>query len=96
MPWAMDGELKISASVKIHWLESSDAIFTVGDGSAWRWGFRGGELLESCGGDGTAGGMFVMVEKAEWDRRAFEGASEGKSMRGGRYRSTVVIWMGRC
>jgi len=86
MPCRMDGELNISASVKIHWLESSDAIFKLGDGSAWLWGFRGGESLENCGGDGTAGGMLAMVEEAEWGRRAFEGASEGKSIRGGRYR----------
>jgi hypothetical protein len=41
-------------------------------------GFCGGEFRDNRGGDGTAGGILVMDVEVGWDRRAFEGASDGK------------------
>lgn len=89
----MDGELAISASVKIHWLESSDAILKGEEViTASRCVLVGGDSLESRGGDGTAGGTLDLARVVEggWDRPAFEGASEVKRC-GGLIRSTVVM-----
>lgn len=94
IPCTIDGVLNTSASVKSHWLASSEAIAR-GDFSVRVRDSRGEKFLESCGGDGTAGGIGAMAAEGVCSRgrRAFgaEGASEWKSMRCGRYPSTVVI-----
>jgi hypothetical protein len=92
----IDGELRISASVNNHWLDSSDAIlygFAEGAGLGM-WGFRGGEFR--CGGVGTAGGMLLSMSRAkvreeEVGGRELDVASEGMSRAGGRYLSMVVM-----
>jgi hypothetical protein len=77
MPSRIEGVLAISDSVKSHWLDSSDAILKAEERFFLKWGLRGGVFLESRGGDGTAGGMFLTMEVGEgWVRRGFEVASE--------------------
>lgn len=62
-PSMIVGVLRISSSVKSHWLGSSAAILYVGGGIVV-WDLRGGELrVESRGGEGTAGGMSMELEE---------------------------------
>jgi len=57
-PSSTEGVEAISASVKSHWLDSSEAMLIIGVRCLGMWCWRGGGYrAEYRGGEGTAGGM---------------------------------------